>query len=408
MIRRFRRRSRARPQNSAGIARPAGGTPAIARFRAGVKMRVCGRRRQPGRMRPEAALAPPFRSEKQMTMTPLTPEALTALIGGSLEAGGLCAPQAEALARILAACERDGCKSHGVYRVEGCLRTLKAGKVDRKALPDLSTDETAIVRVDARGGFSSLAFETALPALVERCRRHGLAAMVVTNCTHFTALWPEIEALAAENLAGMAMCPSYAVVAPAGGTRPLLGTNPLAFGWPRPGRPPYVFDIATSVAARGEIELHRLAGTPLPEGWALDASGAPTTDPEAALQGAMLPFGAHKGSAIATMIELLAGAMIGDLTSAEALDWLGTAALAPRHGELVLAFDPVRFAGAARPSPFARAETLFEAIAGQGARLPSERRFAARARSEAEGIALAAEEIDRLADFRRHGLDAVR
>ncbi len=141
-------------------------------------------------------------------------------------------------------------------------------------------------------------------------------------------------------LAALALCPSYSTVAPAGGSRPLLGTNPFAFAWPRPGGVPYVFDFATSVAARGEIELHRRAGKPLPEGWALDADGAPTTDPAAALAGAMLPFGAHKGSAISTMVELLAGTMIGDLTSAAALDALGTTTLAPRHGELILAFRP--------------------------------------------------------------------
>ena len=86
----------------------------------------------------------------------------------------------------------------------------------------------------------------------------------------------------------------------------------------------------------------------------------------------------HKGSAISTMVELLAGTMIGDLTSAEALDYLGTTTLAPHHGELVLAFSPERFSGSRRGDPFALAEVLFEAIAGQGARLPSQRRFTAR------------------------------
>ncbi|TPE43119.1 hypothetical protein FJM51_23455 [Amaricoccus solimangrovi] len=79
--------------------------------------------------------------------------------------------------------------------------------------------------------------------------------MVVNDCGHLSALWPEVELMTAQGLACLAMCPSYSTVAPAGGTAPLLGTNPFAFGWPRPGGDPYVFDIATSVAARGEIEL---------------------------------------------------------------------------------------------------------------------------------------------------------
>lgn len=178
-----------------------------------------------------------------------------------------------------------------------------------------------------------------------------------------------------------------------------MGTNPFAFGWPRAKASPFVFDFATSVAARGEVELHRIAGTPLPEGWALEADGAPTRDPIAALQGAMLPFGGHKGSAISLMIELLAGVMIGDLTSPEALAFIGTTAVATRHGELILAFCPHRFAAARGGLDLSRAETLFDAVLGQGARLPSQRRYGARAISDTKGISLTADEramLDRL------------
>src|SRR5690606_34483586 len=159
------------------------------------------------------------------------------------------------------------------------------------------------------------------------------------------------------------------------------------------GTNPYVFDFPTSVAARGEVELYRRAGKPVPEGWRVDAEGHHTTGPAEALAGAMLPFGGHKGSAISTMIELLAAAMIGDFTSTEALAHLGTTTLAPRHGELILAFSPQRFAAGRPGDPFARAETLLTAFAGQGARLPSQRRFTAREKAAAAGIGLTAEEM---------------
>lgn len=314
--------------------------------------------------------------------------------------------QAASVARVIVAGERDACKSHGIYRIEGCLRTLKAGKVSPDAEPRLIDDGSAVIRVDAQGGFSPLAFETGAPVLAERARSLGLAALVVNDCTHFSALWPEVEDLTARGLAALAMCPSYSSVAPAGGVRALFGTNPIAFGWPRRDAPPYVFDFATSVVARGEIELHDRAGKPLPEGWAIDAGGHPTTDPKAALDGALLHFGGHKGSAISTMIELLAGAMIGDLTSPEAWARLGSMSLLPNHGELIIAFSPERFA-AGHGDPLARAEGLFDAILGQGARLPSQRRFAARVRAEAEGIALTAEEVAMLERLRAHGLAAV-
>lgn len=321
---------------------------------------------------------------------------------------GLNTVQAGALARVIVAGERDHCKSHGIYRIEGALRTVKAGKVKPDVTPVLvEQSASSIIRVDARGGFANPAFELGLPHLAERARSNGLAALVINDCTHFSALWPEVEAVTQQGLAGLVMCPSYATVAPTGGNKPLLGTNPFAFGWPRPNNPPYVFDFATSVAARGEIELHRRAGKPLPEGWAIDADGHPTTDPEAALAGAMLPFGGHKGSAIATMVELLAGIMIGDLTSPEVLEFLGTTTLAPLHGELIIAFSPQAFAAGRAGDPFARAETLFDAIVGQGARLPSQRRFAARARSQSEGIELTAAEVSQLDRLLELGLDAV-
>lgn len=332
---------------------------------------------------------------------------LQARVEAIFRRAGLNQVQAAALSRVIVAGERDACTSHGIYRIEGVLRTVKAGKVKADALPVLDRGEGAIVRVDAGGGFSNPAFELGLPVLAERARELGLAALVVNDCTHFAALWPEVEAITEQGLAALVMCPSYATVAPAGGTRPLLGTNPLAFGWPRPGRDPYVFDFATSVAARGEIELHRRAGKPLPEGWAIDAEGEPTTDPVAALGGAMLTFGGHKGSAISTMVELLAGVMIGDLTSPEALEALGTTALAPRHGELILALSPEKFAAGRPGDPFARAEGLLQAITGQGARLPSARRYAARAKSVAEGIALTAAEVELLDRLLELGLDGV-
>lgn len=342
-----------------------------------------------------------------MTETaPLTVAALQKLTSDIFRKAGLSAPQADAVARTITAGERDACKSHGIYRIEGNLRTIKGGKVNLTAEPQVTDDGSAVIRIDAKGGFSPLAFEIGAPLLAERARALGLAALVINDCTHFSALWPEIEMLTDRGLAAMALCPSYSSVAPAGGIKALFGTNPFAFGWPRKGRDPYVFDFATSVVARGEVELHRRAGKPIPEGWAIDAEGQPTTDPAAALAGALLPFGGHKGSAFSTMIELLGGAMIGDANSQQAHAALGDMTMLPRHGELILAFDPARFAGG-RADPFAQAELVFDAIVGQGARLPSQRRFAARAISLAEGIVLTDEErarLDRLLDL---GLAAV-
>ena len=302
---------------------------------------------------------------------------------------GLSQAHATAIARVIVAGERDECHSHGVFRLLMCTRSLREGKVACHAEPVVSQRSAAVVAVDARFGFSPLAFEIGSQHLVEKVRHTGIAALVINNCFHFSALWPEVESLAAHNICALAMTPAHACVAPAGGRLAVFGTNPIAFSWPRPRCNPYVFDFATSAVARGEIELYRRSGRPLPPGWGIDAEGAPTTDAATVLQqGAMLTFGGHKGSALATMIELLAGPLLGDLTSLESMAVDGAIGGTPRHGELILAFDPGFFSASAPGADQARAEHLFEAITGQGARLPSQRRFEARARSIAQGVSI--------------------
>ncbi|KAF0863381.1 Ldh family oxidoreductase [Pseudomonas sp. LD120] len=299
---------------------------------------------------------------------------------------GLSEAHARAIAEVITQGQRDECHSHGVYRLLGCVRSVREGKIDPKAEPSVRHVSPGVLEVDAHYGYSLLGFHTGLPILAQKARSQGIAAMVIKRCFHFSALWPEVEAIAATGLVGMAMNPSHSWVAPAGGRHPVFGTNPLAFAWPRPGGNPFVFDFATSAIARGDIELHARQGKPIPSHWAIDAQGQPTTDARAALQGAMQTFGGHKGSALAAMIELLAGALIGDLTSVESMAFDQGVGATPCHGELVLAFDPKVFLGEGYQQGLERAEGLFAAIAQQGARLPSQRRFEARARSLEQGV----------------------
>lgn len=299
---------------------------------------------------------------------------------------GMSDAHARAIANVIMQGQRDECHSHGVYRLLVCVRSLRKGKVDPQATPTLRPLSSSIVAVDAHRGFSLLSFETGLPVLVEMTRQHGIAAMAINNCYHFSALWPEVEAIAAAGLAGIAMNPSHSWVAPEGGNRPVFGTNPIAFAWPRPGRTPLVFDFATSAIARGDIELHAKQGKPIPSHWAIDVDGQPTTDPKVALQGAMRTFGGHKGSALAAMVELLGGALIGDMTSQESMEFDDGVGATPCHGELVIAFDPKVFLGDDLGAGLARGERMLDAIVAQGARLPSQRRFDARARSIANGV----------------------
>lgn len=292
---------------------------------------------------------------------------------------------ARSIADMLYTCQLDDCQSHGLFRLLMCIRTIKAGKIDGHIAPELTQSGKAIIKADARGGMSLLAMEAAIPQLIEKTREFGIAAVAVNRCFHFSALWPEVERLSNAGLAAMAMVPSHSWVAPAGGTRGTLGTNPLAFSWPRQGQQPFTFDFATSAFARGEIELYKRAGKPLPDGVAIDVDGNPTNDPDAAMAGAMLTFGGYKGSALSIMIELMAGPLIDDLTSMESMEFAQGQGGAPYHGEIILAFDPVQFSGGRSAENDTRAERLFADIVDQGARLPSQRRYAARARNLARG-----------------------
>lgn len=319
------------------------------------------------------------------TMVRIDLEDIRPLSLKALTHAGYGIAHARTIADMLYACQLDDCQSHGLFRLFMCVETMRAGKIDGHAEPMIEAADNAIVRVDARGGMSLLALEAAMPLLIGKARRHGIAALVVNRCFHFSALWPEVERLSAAGLAGMAMVPSHSWVAPAGGRRGTLGTNPLAFSWPRRDRDPFTFDFATSAFARGEIELYRRAGKPLPDGVAVDRDGKPTSDPQAALDGAMLTFGGYKGSALSIMIELLAGPLIDDLTSMGSMEFADGTGGAPYHGEIILAFDPAQFSGGQAERNDARAERLFADILDQGARLPSQRRFEARARNLARG-----------------------
>jgi len=301
---------------------------------------------------------------------------------------GLSPAHVAAVAETMVAGERDGCGAHGLYRLLVAAHSVAAGVVVPDARPVATRPKPGLVRVDGGGGFAQLAFETGRPLLVEAARSGGIAALALNHVVHFAALWPEVEALVEDGLVAFAFTANHAWVAPAGGTQPLFGTNPIAFGWPRPGAAPFVFDFATSTVARGEIELHRRAGQRVPTDWGHAADGSETDDPAAVLAGAMRTFGGHKGSALATMVELVAGPLIGDLTSAESLAADAGRKGSPIGGELILAIDPAGFLGDAAAAHLARAEAVFAGIEGQGARLPGSRRHAARKVSERDGVSI--------------------
>lgn len=301
---------------------------------------------------------------------------------------GISPENAAVIADVMTTAERDGCESHGLFRMQGYCDCVRVGRTDGKAVPVLHDDAPGLLRVDAMHGFAAPAMIAGRPVLAEKARAQGIAAMAVTNAHHYAALWYDVDWLAENGLVAMGFVNSQSFVAGAGGTRKLYGTNPMAFAWPRrDGQPPMIFDQSSSASARGEIQIHLREGRSLPEGWAIDPDGKPTTDPEAALAGAQLPFGGYKGAAIAMMVELLAVGLTGGKFGFESHAEGHTDGGPSEGGQLLIAIDPSRFGNGG--GALAHAELLFrEILAEEGTRLPSDRRYEMRKRTPVEGITI--------------------
>ena len=291
----------------------------------------------------------------------------------ALTANGCDEANAAAIATTVSSAERDGSESHGLFRIPGYVASMRSGKVNGNANPTPETLTPAVIRMNGDNGYTPLAIERGVPLLADAAKTYGIAAMPITNTYHFAALWPETEGLAEHGLVGMAFTAYKPKVAPAGATQALFGTNPISVAWPQPGKAPWVFDMATSARALGDIQIAARDGHDVPVGTGLDSDGKPTTDPaKIANGGVILPFGGHKGSAIATMVELFAAGLTGEQFSFEAGETDIEDGGPARGGELLLALSPSIMAGSGWE---AHCESFFDKLTGlKGVRLPGQRR----------------------------------
>lgn len=307
-----------------------------------------------------------------MSTLSLTLDEIHDLARATMLANGCDAKNADALADIVTRAERDGSHSHGLFRIPGYVKALRSGKVDGTATPVVTRRTPAVVHVDGGGCFAPRAQAVGLPALAEAATEVGVATLSLTNIHHFAALWPETEYLADRGLVGIACTAYMPMVAPAGSTEKLFGTNPISFAWPRPGKPPVCYDMATAAMAMGDIQIAARDGKTVPLGTGLDADGNETTDPAKIAAGVLLPFGGYKGSAIALMVELLAAGLTGEAFSYEAAENDNHDGGPPRGGEMVIALSPALIAGDGWET---HAEAFMERLTSlDGTRIPGARR----------------------------------
>ncbi|HEY8383209.1 MAG TPA: Ldh family oxidoreductase [Microvirga sp.] len=309
-----------------------------------------------------------------------------ALVADALMRSRTSEGNARVVARALVAAEADGLKGHGLSRVATYAAQAKAGKVDGFAVPTSAQPRPAVLAVDAAHGFAYPAIAHAVEALPAMARAQGIAAAAIRRSHHCGAAGHPVERLAEAGLVAILFANTPAAIAPWGGSVGVFGTNPIAFACPLPGRAPAVVDLSLSKVARGNILAAKQKGEPIPEGWALDEAGRPTTDPDAALKGTMLPLGDAKGTALALMVELLAAGLTGANFAADASSFLDDKGDPPGTGQLILAIDPVALGGEGALAHCAR---LAAAIEDQpGARLPGARRIALREAAARDGLAV--------------------
>ena len=278
---------------------------------------------------------------------------------------------AVSVSTALVAAEAEGQVGHGFSRVKDYVAQVKSKKINVDAKIKIEHLKPTSISIDADYGFAYPALDQAISEGALTAKEYGSAIVSIFNSHHCGALSVQVEKIANQGLIGVMMANTPKAIAPWGGKDPFFGTNPIAFAVPRITIDPLVIDLSLSKVARGKIMHAKKINTKIPEGWALDSSGKPTTDPDQALKGSMLPIGEAKGSALALMVEILAATLSGGRPSNEASSFLDTDGDPPGVGQFLMFIDPGKDNG----SFYNRLEKLLINIEEiDGVRLPGNRR----------------------------------
>jgi (2R)-3-sulfolactate dehydrogenase (NADP+) len=307
----------------------------------------------------------------------------------ALERAGAHAAMAEATAKHLIQAEEQGLPTHGMSRVPFYCAMLRNGRADGAAQPAMVADRAGVCLIDNRDGLPYASAEWAVREAIQRARRNGIAFAGIRNSAHVGVLGIHLLPVAEAGLVGFAFTNSPAAIPAWGGRKPVFGTNPVAAAFPRKGERPIVIDLALTTVVRGRIMMAMRKGERIPEGWALDRHGKPTTDPKEAIEhGSLFPIGGAKGAMLAMMFELICAALTGSAIGPEADSFFSEEGNKPRIGQAFIAIDPGALAGMEKFNE--RTETLVAAmLADPEVRLPGARRFAAEKTARAAGIEVA-------------------
>lgn len=233
----------------------------------------------------------------------------------ALQAHGAGEWQAQEVACAVARAEQTGNVICGLYYLESYCTQLQSGRVNGQVEPVVDVPKPGAIMVDACFGFAQPAFARGLPKAIEASKANGIASLGIAHSHTCTSLGFFTEQIAAQGLIGIGMTNASAIVAGPGGKTPVVGTNPFAFTIPGPDVPRMHADFSTAAVALGKITMAKSAGEKIPLGWAVDADGNPTTDPDAALGGSLVSAAGYKGWALGLLVEFLAAGMTASVNS---------------------------------------------------------------------------------------------
>jgi (2R)-3-sulfolactate dehydrogenase (NADP+) len=306
------------------------------------------------------------------------------LAASILEGNNVSAGNARSVAVALVAAEAAGQSGHGFRRLAAYAAQAKAGKVNGSARPGMSKPCPAGLHIDAQHGFAYPALDLAIAELPEVARSQGIAFAAIGRSHHAGVMGLTVERLADAGLVAIMFANSPAAMAPWGGRKALYGTNPIAFAAPLRGADPLVIDLALSKVARGKIMAAKQKGVAIPEGWAFDCNGEPTTDADEALQGTMAPIGDAKGAALALIVEILSAGLTGANYAFEATSLFDDKGAAPSLGQMIIAIDPKATSG--RDTASRLAQLAAEITSDPNVRLPGRRAQGVRREALLNGI----------------------
>jgi ureidoglycolate dehydrogenase (NAD+) len=323
----------------------------------------------------------------------LSTGALTELAQAVLRAHGLDQADASDAAEILVLADLFGLSTHGVHRLISYTERMRIGGIQVQSNIAVETVAPALLRVDGDNAVGPLVGARALRAAMDAAKHTGVALALVRGSNHFGPIVPYCHLAAQEGFATIIASNATSTITPWGGKQTRLGNNPVGFGVPRPGHDPVVLDMALSVAARSKIRNAANAGQAIPEGWATDAQGRPTTSATEALKGFLLPVGGHKGYGLAIMVDLLAGLLSGASYLTRVSSWQDDPDKPQDLGHLFLVIN-TKFLGdtewlVTRMQDFADIVHDTPAVdPNQAVQLPGEREYQRMKEQSANGISL--------------------